>query len=1164
LASIYRRQGPGGYAGTSRTAPCPDFFAQNPTPLNDWSRITSPSADVAWAISFSGQILKTVDGGRTWKDQWSPVQYWRNTPPLYDISAPSDKVAWICAENGIVVMTTDGGENWSQRNVGQQVDLKGISALNGSVAWAVGEHGNVFVTANGGQSWSNSDIGIDVELDGVWALSATNAWVSGGGSTVAVTTNGGLNWNILDLSAYPTANLVSIKAFSNQRVYAIGNNHFFSTTDGGANWNVKDFGSTIKLMSLSFIDTQNGWISGTDEYKSGFMTKTGNGGQNWTRQNPPQLADERNMTGISAPTRSSVYAVSEDGALIHSGNGGESWTRTGTVLTRSIFTGVSAIDKKSAWAAGENGTIVRTFNGGRAWVTQTTNVKNDLGDIDAVDSSTAWAVGENGAVIKTTNYGTTWLKQDTGTSADLVSVSAVSKNEAWACGNQGTQAYVFHTIDGGQSWQIAFHASGARASSVAAWDSQNAWFGLADIPKSFIYRTNDGGKTWGKATVPRPVSIQAITDIRGLKPVSKDVCLTIIETSAFVDTFIYMYKTTDGGKSWGKAGPIIFADGDLFRLATLDGNSVWSCGASLNPYAEPTVVYRTKNGGSSWGNGKIFHRTVMFGIDMADDGTMWTVGYMGTIFRSTVPSIFSISPNSADNIGTVRIADIAGSGFSDGMEVWLENGDAKIKGTNVVVKSPYEATCEFNLDSAPVGAYDVITKNINGMQDKLTEAFNVTTPTEWYLPEGSTGISPQGNFETYILIQNPTDRQAVVEVIYTTPSGWANGISTIMAPKSRQTVNVGDTVPNQWSVSTRIFATQPVIVERSMYWNGSAYRQSATGSLGLTHMSKHWYLPEGSTGIGNGGAFETWVLVQNAGAEPANVHITYMTPQGRRDGPTLSLEPSTRQTVNVADTVPNEWSVSTSVESDQPIAAEKAVYWNGAENRQAATDSIGASGPSRQWYLAEGSTASDSRGNLETWVLLENPFDQTAHAQLYYQLPDRQVAGPEVVLEPYTRKTVNVGDTVPNEYSVSTKVVADGPVVAERSMYWNSGTPKITATGSIGVTAPHTEWLIAEGSTGRDARGSFETWILVQNPGVKATNVKLTYYTPEGPVEGPAFDLAAGTRRSVSVADTVKENWSVSTRVESDNPVVAERAVYWSDISQFWRSGQTSCSYAPY
>lgn len=53
-----------------------------------------------------------------------------------------------------------------------------------------------------------------------------------------------------------------------------------------------------------------------------------------------------------------------------------------------------------------------------------------------------------------------------------------------------------------------------------------------------------------------------------------------------------------------------------------------------------------------------------------------------------------------------------------------------------------------------------------------------------------------------------------------------------------------------------------------------------------------------------------------------------MTPNEVVKGPTLELEPDTRQTVNVSLTVPNEWNVSNKVTSDVPVIVRRAMYWN--------------------------------------------------------------------------------------------------------------------------------------------------------------------------------------------------------------------------------------------
>jgi len=108
--------------------------------------------------------------------------------------------------------------------------------------------------------------------------------------------------------------------------------------------------------------------------------------------------------------------------------------------------------------------------------------------------------------------------------------------------------------------------------------------------------------------------------------------------------------------------------------------------------------------------------------------------------------------------------------------------------------------------------------------------------------------------------------------------------------------------------------------------------------------------------------------------------------------------------------------------------------------------------PAYNWYLAEGSTGANEFGSFETWILVQNPGDDEAEAQLYYQTPTREVTGQKLTLKPHTRQTVNVSDFVPNEFSVSTRVDSSEPVIAERAMYWSSlaGIYRQAAHDSIG------------------------------------------------------------------------------------------------------------------
>jgi DMSO/TMAO reductase YedYZ molybdopterin-dependent catalytic subunit len=397
-------------------------------------------------------------------------------------------------------------------------------------------------------------------------------------------------------------------------------------------------------------------------------------------------------------------------------------------------------------------------------------------------------------------------------------------------------------------------------------------------------------------------------------------------------------------------------------------------------------------------------------------------------------------------------------------------------------------------------------------------------PSTWYLAEGYTG----GGFEEWICIGNPNPWKTEVKITYMVQGESNKEQTTTVDPMSRATVRVNDAVGDGKSVSAMVVGHEgdSIVVERAMYWNGKAGGHCAAG---VNSAAKSWYLAEGSTA----GGFETWVLVQNPAATGAIVKVKYMNASGSVDGPTINMPAHSRTTVNVADTIPNDWQVSTQVTADVPVIAERAMYWG---NRKAGHDAVGVTDAGMEWYMAEGCTAN----GFETWVLLQNPGSSTAHATVTYMNENGQQAGPVVEIPAHSRKTVNVADTLPNDLQVSTKVVSDRPVIAERSVYWNA---RQGGTCETAVNSPKFKSLLAEGATD----GGFESWILIQNPGSNDATVNITYLTGQGPVERAPLTVPAGKRVSVNEFDDVGANMQVSAQVNSNFPVAVERAVYWNN-----------------
>ena len=69
--------------------------------------IAFPDPNVGWAVGQAGTILRTKDGGKSWKKIPSPTR-----EDLVRITATSNETAEITTRSGLVFSSTDGGKTW--------------------------------------------------------------------------------------------------------------------------------------------------------------------------------------------------------------------------------------------------------------------------------------------------------------------------------------------------------------------------------------------------------------------------------------------------------------------------------------------------------------------------------------------------------------------------------------------------------------------------------------------------------------------------------------------------------------------------------------------------------------------------------------------------------------------------------------------------------------------------------------------------------------------------------------------------------------------------------------------------------------------------------------------------------------------------------------------
>jgi hypothetical protein len=125
---------------------------------------------------------------------------------------------------------------------------------------------------------------------------------------------------------------------------------------------------------------------------------------------------------------------------------------------------------------------------------------------------------------------------------------------------------------------------------------------------------------------------------------------------------------------------------------------------------------------------------------------------------------------------------------------------------------------------------------------------------------------------------------------------------------------------------------------------------------------------------------------------------------------------------------------------------------------------------------------------------------------------------------------------------VSMKITAPQNIVAERPMYFDYHGWCKDGTVELGPNAPRKTWYLAEGAT----HPGFEEWICIQNPGATSANVVITYMFPGGATQQQGLVVAPNSRSTVDVNSAVGLYKDVSAKVESTQPIVAERPMYFN------------------
>src|SRR5712692_127078 len=172
----------------------------------------------------------------------------------------------------------------------------------------------------------------------------------------------------------------------------------------------------------------------------------------------------------------------------------------------------------------------------------------------------------------------------------LTAIDMLDQHQGWAL----TSTSILRTNDGGMHWKVVspanvHHLSGLQGTFLT---TSTAWV-AADMGGSgplLVLRTTDGGNHWDSISLPESYGV-FIGSPNFINP--SDGWLEVRTAAATQNEAVDIYRTTDGGKTWGKVSSTTFETGsapghlpvfwDKSGIAFLTAQTGWATGGEA-PY----------------------------------------------------------------------------------------------------------------------------------------------------------------------------------------------------------------------------------------------------------------------------------------------------------------------------------------------------------------------------------------------------------------------------------------------------------------------------------------------------------------------------------------------------------------------------------------------------
>jgi photosystem II stability/assembly factor-like uncharacterized protein len=478
-------------------------------------RVVFLDATNGYAVG-SGTLLKTDDGGKTWKAQ--PAGTGRD---LTSIDCADLKTCLLTTTKGDVLLrTADGGATATEITPSSQ-PIYAAGFASATRVSAVGFSGATVVSDDGGVNYtpiSHAIGGSYTSLRG--GPSASSALAIGTRGALALTSDAGRTWTTL---AVPTSSDLIDSVFATPGTgYALdARGGLFKTSNAGTTWQTLDTGTTVAPQALAAPAPDVVVLVGPRGIRRG----KGSG--------QPQAVGGRAVSKATlrwVNTRPRLLVASGPGgkAVFLSRDSGSTWTAV--KLPKKVRVGASGADfvtSKLGFVVDSRTRLWKTANGGKSWIQLLGTGTGDLFSVSMADARQGF-----------------------------IAVNAFGRN------GPGSPAFVMRTSDGGRTWRPQAIARGRTTSVLATGPKQ----GYAVVDNTELFLTGSGGDAGKPTTLRLKTPLSAIT-AKALKKAKGRVTVTGSLPGAVGGEEIIVSRRDLNGSSWSSHIVTAGANGGSFTTS---------------------------------------------------------------------------------------------------------------------------------------------------------------------------------------------------------------------------------------------------------------------------------------------------------------------------------------------------------------------------------------------------------------------------------------------------------------------------------------------------------------------------------------------------------------------------------------------------------------------